>query len=309
MWKYAAGPEPILLYKTGFTGSAPSEITGLAAKFLPPLHREMTCGRHFDAKNHRQTEPRFSLSWLRTCRGIYEEARPVIFASMTLHFCDSLMVSTFLKMVPESTIRLIRSLEFGLGVVVETDGRDGFSFAPPSQARQFQWGWEIHHRGLCLCPWCFFAGSMSLEGKFRALRYLDVVIYTTCKVGQGNDNNNAQQQTTPLRSGLVRIVSTDDPKNRPAMALLDGPDQWTEYVDILCGVRPLNFFARSNLGASLRSVRVDFCTDRIKHDQFNKCIYPRKCWCVGRRLDKDSLKRTGIAEELERRLMSGPGAE
>jgi hypothetical protein len=311
IWKAVIGTDQILLYGRSYTTGAPMKVTKLGSITLPPTYLDRGCGdlhQHQPPKSHTKSSTKSKstrpskkpkipgpLSWLRTNRQIHAEAQPILHANLRLHICDSLVFAALLSQPPESLLRpsTIRSLSFCLKLKIESDLRDGFSFCPSALSQ----GWETGH-GACLCPWCFALGSLAnnLSDQFPALRELRLRIIFRCRRGQGN----TRPVIGRLANGRARKGLLYRPRNPSALVCVDGSDRIEDFVKELCGQRPLRAFQ----GMKWEAVDLRFCTERIEHDPGNECPHPRD-WCIGRRMDEDSLQRSGIAQEIKKRLMSG----
>jgi hypothetical protein len=310
IWKAAVAMDPILLLGRAYTSGAPIQALSLASTSLPPSSPPSKCRDLHQypsskSKTNRSKKPRAPtpLSWLRTNRQIYTEARSILYEHMTVHFCN---VFTFnaLFLQPRTSIihpALLRSLSFCLTLVIDSDLRDGFRL---SRAPGIAHGWETGHgRGVCCCPFCFanfasFAtGSVDdVMDKLPAVRELRLRIEFRCRWGQGNVRPVVGQ----FANGRVRKGHLYRPRNPVPLVCVDDRATVVEFVREFCGLWPLKIFE----GRKMEVACVDFSTEGIKHDPRNECPHPSdRCWCRGRNIDKESLQMSGIVEEIEKRML------
>jgi len=56
----------------------------------------------------------------------------------------------------------------------------------------------------------------------------------------------------------------------------------------------------------MERVCVEFWMEGVEHDSRNVCQFPgNRCWCRGRSIDDESLRRSGLAEDIEKKLIGG----
>lgn len=94
IWK-AVVADPLLLIPTGyafFTGSEGWQVSGIRPVALDPDYLNHSCSQDHQSRTARRKRNKNDpLRWLRTNRQIYTEARPLVFANLSLHICDSLV--------------------------------------------------------------------------------------------------------------------------------------------------------------------------------------------------------------------------
>lgn len=311
IWKAVIGTDPILLRGRSYTRGAPIQVTALGSIALSPTYIDGRC-----RDLHRHPVPKFTrprkktpktpgpLSWLRTNRQINTEAQPIVYTNLHLHICDALVFSAFLSLQPpESILRpsTIRSLSFCLKIKIQSDFRDGFSFARGVDHGAHGWGTSYLGTG-CLCPSCFALWGLKTDVTDQlSARELRLRVYFTCRQGQGNERPVIGQ----LADGRLRKGRLYRPKDPTPLVWVDNDGgSIEELVEHLCDEMPLRIF--SGGGGKMESVDVRFCTERIEHDSRNECPHPRdRCWCIGRSIDEETLPRIALVREIERRLTGG----
>ena len=219
VWSHVVGSGPVILFGTRYSNGAPVSIERLASRLLLTEEFEQACDRHHKGRTQPKKR-RLRLSWLRTCKQIYEEAKPVVFSNMTIHFCDPMVYSRFMEIVLEFTKKVIRSLEFGSKITIKPDGADGLL---PTFSRT----WKDSHRDPlfpypCTCPFCFVTSPINLKQYLPSLRDLCLMIFFQCRLfgprptaastmGRTRSGHSSQQ-SVPLRfnyfNGIEEVQKT-----------------------------------------------------------------------------------------------------
>ena len=273
VWQYVAGFEPVELYGLTFRQGAPFSVDKLGAMI-----------RRRKGREKRQL---FSLSWLRTNRMIYEDAKSVVLSSITLQFSEQIYLSRFLEVVPKSTKDLIRSVDFGVGIDVQLAGFDQITLSSSSSQ-----GWETFHRGCC-CPLCFHLGAVRSLDQLPSVRTLRLSILFTCQSTRSL-RATVQEANRKLRE-LDKV---------PPFMLVESPG-WKQKMNELCSRSPMSFYYADGLGArsrGIRNIEAKVCLDHIAH---YRSTSKKSCWCYGRTVDEDSLRKLGFASNIEHRLLEG----
>ncbi|KAH8811637.1 hypothetical protein F5884DRAFT_854977 [Xylogone sp. PMI_703] len=280
----------------------------LKAIVLPPGPVDERCGSDPNKKSSLTTRSKKYtvpglLSWLRTNRQIYTEAKPLIQANLNLHFCYDIALAGFLALPPDSHFKLsqIRSISICQKITVASDLRDGFSFARGVPQGVLDHSVTCNRRGVCV--WCDNFGSQTastlvLADRLPALRELRVWIYFECQNGQGNTRPIIGQHSNrqPKRGQLYR------PKDPVPMTCTDDEQMVKWFAKVLCAKKRLQIFTTA---AKLDFVQVNL-HENIKHLPSNRPPHARdKCWCIGRKIDKPALEKLNLASEIEKILKNG----
>lgn len=187
IWK-AVVDTPILLYGSDFSQGAPVQITAIRSLALDPQYVKHPCDKNHQApRSAKKRKGPGPLSWLRTNKQIHAEAQPVIYANMSLHICQPMVLAAVLANTSNLQSRTVRSLSICMKIQIEHNLRDGFLFAHVPNHAGHRWA-----RGrACLCPWCFATASLPQNGKLMdqvlpGLKELRLRVYFTCRENQGN---------------------------------------------------------------------------------------------------------------------------
>ncbi|KAE9374061.1 hypothetical protein N431DRAFT_543529 [Stipitochalara longipes BDJ] len=302
VWKAAVAMDPILILGRAYTDGAPMKVTSLASIALPPNYLDTKCGdlhqEQFSKKGKKSKKSKAPtpLSWLCTNRQVYTEAQSVLYQHMTVHCCSALVFHGLFLQSPKSILNpsLLRSLSFCLTLVIVSDLRNGFCV---SRGGVVAHGWETGHGPNCCCPFCFATGSLfNITDQLPAVRELRLRISFMCRRNQGNFRPVIGQYADgrPKKGQLYR------PKNPDPLVCVDDRLAIEEFVEEYCGLWPLRIFA----GRKMKAIFVHFCTEEIVHDPSNQCPHPSdKCWCRGRSIDRESLQVSGIAKDIQKRML------
>lgn len=309
IWKAVVGPDPILLYGKSYTVGGAMEVETLTSISLSSTYANYGCDDlHLPELPKPPPRPRRKtcqalgpLSWLRTNQQIYTEAKPIIHSNANLQICDPFVFVAFLRKTPKSVIQpeTLRSLSLCLKIKIETNLRDGFSFAQEVSHGGHRWGAEhMNEYESCCCPWCFALHTLrpELTDKLLSLRELRLRICFSCTFDQGN-----MRPITHSPDGRLEIGQLYRPKSPIPLVWVDQHKRIEELAENLCNEKPLKIFCEA--GRALESVDVQFCTENIQHDVENRCPQPHDtCWCRGRSINEQTLPLDDIAKALERRL-------
>lgn len=223
-----------------------------------------------------------AVSWLRTNRQIYTEAKAIVYANLKFHICCPLVFSGLITPPRKSLARYPnnRSLSFCLRATVEYDER-GFRLGRGER----QHGLETRHGsfGCCCCPFCFAVESMERElGKqLMNIAELSLRVYFKCK--------RAQQG----------VGTAEDWARMPdSLPCVDGEQNVDGFVKAFCEQRPLSLFMKRKI----ERVNVVMVCERIEHAVRDE---KESCWCRGKSVDDEKLKTLDVANKIRTRLMRG----
>lgn len=295
IWKYTAEDTPVMLFGVEYSRDDPSFPIKVAARILSPEEVDQTCGLHPDPKSV-EGKQLLSLSWLRASKFIYEEARPVVLSSTTLHICDPIVLSTFSSQISDSTRQLIHSIELGL----KLDTTIGLSRV--KCAWTFLFSWPMGHRGAgdviaCRCPWCMHGASdqLDLNRYFSSLRKLQMKIFFQCDLPMQTPSVD-QLRHWGTRTGFIR----DEQRIPLPMVRTSRPDRVAFQVNTIC-----RFFADGKAGPTVQTVEVRFVTKRIEHD---RRMPLDECWCPRYCITLTGLEECDMAGKIEHCLPNGLNA-
>jgi hypothetical protein len=324
IWK-AVGTcsDPILAYTDTLTFGPLPQVPKYRFVTVPPKDTN----KKRNARSSKLKLAAHPLAWLLASRQIYAEAPPFFYANICLEFDDVLCLSVFLYQSARTPFKpsMIQSISLNVKLNINADirdksipaysnQRDGFSFY-----RSLNHGWDqlvSYEWGLgrpfgCPCPFCFGAGHSILEHAaehFTALRELRLRISIGCTDGAANHraySGGYFARETPGRQWFGRWYW---PRDAETLVCKDNSDQVAEFAEWVCmQTTPLRVFSK----VKLEAVDVELSVEDIEHDPsigFRHRV--DKCWCLSRKVDKESIESCGIAEEIKRRLMGGnPEAE
>lgn len=334
IWEFAIGSNFILVYPSCVTAGLFAHVKEAKSVMVTRkpilnehcarLHRAESSIPSSSSKKKKPPRkgPEAPLAWLCTNRQIYAEAKPLIDEYMkesgTIHICDLLLfyslIHRMIEAVPTAIYNKtnanrnnrhgleIRSLSLCVKIEIEHDLRDGFNLSSEVELRGGRGhGWATCH-GLCHCEPCSTAShlaSASAADSFPEVQNLTLQVYFKCKEGQGNDRPVIGRYL----NGNLKYGQLYRPKNPCALTLMQDSEQIDDFVvNTLAQCSPFRHFLRRK--DSMKSVEVMFCTEWISHNPRNECM-KKKCWCQGRRIDADQLRRTGLGEAIEKLLLPG----
>ncbi|KAH7357037.1 hypothetical protein BKA65DRAFT_220311 [Rhexocercosporidium sp. MPI-PUGE-AT-0058] len=237
IYKTVVTTDLILLYGETHTNSAPISISTFGSISLDPNDIQGRCStRHQEqqaSKNGKYKRPKGpgALSWLRTSRQVYNEAKSIVYANLRFHVCGGMVFSGLINPPRKSLAKFPkdRSLSFCLKATIEYD-QHGFRFSGGMRDH----GWETGHgQGMCCCPFCFAVGTLEkdFEGQLMKIRELDLRIYFHCKRYQDG------------------IGTTEDWAAMPGKLLcVDSEEKADGFVKTLCEQMPLKMFMRREIG-------------------------------------------------------------
>jgi hypothetical protein len=130
------------------------------------------------------------------------------------------------------------------------------------------------------------------------LKFLELCISFICKKGQGNTRPVIG---TLMKSGRPKFGALYRPTDPGPLRYVGGDSDGE--VGMWCRRRPLSVFR-----VKVEGVQVRFCGERVEaeHHPGNRCENPGdRCWCIGRRIDEESLRGSGIVGEIGRKLIGG----
>lgn len=272
IWKTVVA-DPILLFPTDARNKAPAQITAVRSVALDSDDREYACDEdHQCPVSVRRTEPRKTgpLSWMRANRQVYTEALPLVYANMSLHICDPMVLRALLKRISKLEPTSIRSLSICLKVKIERGDQGVFTFAHSTDHGGHLWS---GHRACC-CWWCSATrrlpqGGEAMDLEFPALKELRLRVCFTCQENQGNDRPSSSR--------------AEDPS---CLTWMEEEGSVQSLVDHLSEQMPLRLFK----GGREKRVEVRFAVNSIQHNPMNKCPLPNApCWCTSRCLDEATL--------------------
>ncbi|KAL5323978.1 hypothetical protein ACEPPN_008520 [Leptodophora sp. 'Broadleaf-Isolate-01'] len=280
IWKLVFETGIIHLFSLSYSNTA--VVKSLGASLLKTSRMLGVCSNF-----HHDHQPRQSifaingssgpgpLSWLRTNRQIYNEAKSFVQGNLSFHFCNTLVFDAFLSQQQKAIFSLstCQSLSLCLKIRIESDYRDGFSFARDRNAH----GWDgLHSR---------YASRRALVDEAKnllpVLRELKLHIFFVCKQAQGPRLGQVYRQKDP-----AKLFCVDNPRKVEA------------FINRFCDVRPLNILRMAKLDA----VSVQFETDAMEH--YTVPSVDDRCWCIGRTVDESSLLKIKLGERIEERLMN-----
>ncbi|KAH8434255.1 uncharacterized protein LDX57_011893 [Aspergillus melleus] len=116
--------DPFLLHTIPYDLESADHITTTRAIHSFPSYLETTCNSfhtepahephsNIEPAKHPAPSPVGALSWLRSCRLIYTEAKPLLANNVSLHICDKVTLgAAFGGRTPSLPLSQIRSLDF-----------------------------------------------------------------------------------------------------------------------------------------------------------------------------------------------------
>jgi hypothetical protein len=319
IWKaVGACADPILVYANTLTFDPLAQVVKYRFVTVPPK----------DTKKKRR--PRSSkpmpvvhpFAWLLTSRQINAEATPLFYANICLQFDDVRCLSGFLHQSPPTPFKpsMIQSISLNVKLNIDadirdknlrvySDFRDGFSFH-----RSGNHGWEqwVRFREYeppieCMCSFCFASGHSILKQAaehLTALRELRLRISIGCTDGEANERALiGGGYFATIYPGRQRFGRLYRPRDAETLVCKDNSDQIADFSEWVCTqTAPLRFFSK----VKLEAVDVQLSVENIEHDPSVECHRREdRCWCLSRKVDKESIESCGIAEEIKRRLMGG----
>ncbi|KAK0100813.1 hypothetical protein ONS95_007261 [Cadophora gregata] len=292
IYKNVVTTDLIFLYTKSYTEGAPQSVESFGSISLNPYDIRGTCTTNHqerqpgkDGKPGKlilQTKGTGALSWLRTNRQVYKEAKAIVYANLKFHICHPLEFSGLVTPPRKSLTRYPnnRSFSFCVNATVEHDS-NGFRLG----TGQRQHGWEnsLHGPGgCCCCPFCFALNSLPrvLESQLMNIAQLDLRVFFSCK-------------------WMFNVIGTaEDWARMPnPLTCLDDDKSVDTFVNAFCEQKPLGLFLERNIGR----VKVTLACERIEHSVPDK----EPCWCRGKSIDEDSLRRLDIVNKIKTRLMRG----
>ncbi|KFX96673.1 hypothetical protein V490_03204 [Pseudogymnoascus sp. VKM F-3557] len=327
IWKaVAACSDPILVCTDTLTFGPLAQV----AKYRFVTVPAKDTNKKRNARSSKLKLPTHPLAWLLASRQIYAEAPPLFYANICLQFDDVLCLSAFLYQSPPTPFKpsMIQSISLNVKLNIDADirdksipaywdYRDGFSF---HRSLNHKWDkrasyeWSVGRPTECPCPFCFAAGHSILEHAaehFTALRELRLRISIGCTDGVANQRvaiGGGGWLWMAQGPGRQRYGRLYRPRDAETLVCKDNSDQIAEFAEWVCTqTAPLRVFSK----VKLEAVGVEFSVENIEHDPsigFRRQV--DRCWCLSRKVDKQSIESCGVAEDIKRRLMGGnPEAE
>ncbi|KAH7407364.1 hypothetical protein BKA64DRAFT_666391 [Cadophora sp. MPI-SDFR-AT-0126] len=278
----------LLLYTKTYTQGAPVSVASFGSISLNPHDIRGTC-----SSNHQERRPGKdgkpgklilepkgvgALSWLRTNRQVYNEAKAIVYANLKFHICCPLVFSGLINPPRKSLAQYPhnRSLSFCLKATAEYDP-SGFRLARGQREHGLENG---HGIGICCCPYCFALGSLErdLGTQLMNIAELNLRVYFKCKrayQGIGNAEDWARMPN--------RLTCVDDEEKA------DG------FVKAFCEQRPQGLFLKRKIGR----MNVMLVCERIEHNGLGN----ESCWCKGKSIDEEGLRSLNIVRKIKAMLM------
>lgn len=283
IWE-AVVADPILLLGTDARRKAPAQVTAVRSVALDPYDREYACDEdHQCLVGTWESGKTGPLSWMRANKQIYTEALPLVYANMSLHICDSMVLTAILRGISKLEPISIRSLSICLKVKIERGDQGVFTFAHNADHGGHIWS---AHRACC-CWWCCATRRLPQNGKamglkLPALKELRLRVCFTCQENQGNDRPSSSRGEEPS-----------------CLKWREGEGSVQSLIDRLVEEMPLRMFK----GGREKRVEVRFAVNSIQHNPMNKCPHPdTPCWCTSRCLDEATLPTALFTRLIRARL-------
>ena len=232
IYKLVAETDLILVYDKFWYPKAPARPSSRIANTtwpdcfdstsIPQTHRLHECTSQYQCERNRQKSAG-ALSWLRSNRQIYDEARSIVYQNLNIHVSEQVALAALLFANDTTTFKFAatRSLSVCVLMPIVEDGQDGYRFAREGQYR----GWRIeHHEGRCSCVLCNTFGRGDITDILPGLRNLELSISFVCVGGS----------TRPLigyfGNGNPRYGMLNRPKNPNPLVYKGNMDNIDEIV-------------------------------------------------------------------------------
>ncbi|PVH83773.1 hypothetical protein DL98DRAFT_512935 [Cadophora sp. DSE1049] len=304
IYKAVVETDLILLYDKFWYPKAPCwppTITTWPACFnsmsISPEHGTQECTSQYQHERKRKKSAG-ALSWLRTNRQVHTEAQSIVYQNLNVHVTDQFALAALLFPREKSTFKFagLRSLSVCLPMPIITDGRDGFLFAREGQFR----GWRNNgHDTLCTCVLCNIFRNGDVTDILPGLRNLELLVSFVCIGG------NTRPVLGHFGNGNPRYGMLYRPKNPSPLVYTGDKNGIDGVVREFRRQQPMAcFHGRMGKGISLD---IRFRMEKVQHDPENVFSHPadRKCWCMGRSIDEESLRDSGLLSRLKAKLEEG----
>ncbi|PVH83771.1 hypothetical protein DL98DRAFT_512933 [Cadophora sp. DSE1049] len=217
------------------------------------------------------------LSWLRTNRQIYNEAKAFVQGNLTFHLCSRALLSSLLTLEMNHIFSLstCRSLSLCHKVRIESDYSNGYKFSSAAELH----GWGMYS-GMHWGKWSVAAGRNEAIDLLPVLHELKLHLSFICKQAQG-----------PRLGQVYRV------KNPPKLICVDNKRRVEGFINTFCDVRQLRVLRM----AKLDHVSVEFQTREVEH--YTRPAVDDRRWCIGRSVDEGNLRKIKLGERIEKKLL------